>query len=539
VGVKRTVLAAVAAACVLCPGTAVAAYSPSNSVTVDPPNSGATPRVVSTTTFAAGDNATRSARLFFPRETNLPAGPVTTTACAPADEIAARCPESSRIGRVTATSPLGTATGTLHFTGLRGNKIRAVLFLRVGSTLIGRGEALTETTPTGIVTDLTNLPNQRATRFSLELEGPPKSLIANPTRCGTHTFRHELTSYANERVTVSAPVRIGGCPDFAPLITRADFAGTGLAFDLNERASIRVTARRGRSTRTVARFTGRRGRNRVRNLAGRLSPGRYAVEIRASADGKVTRKRLRLRVLSPIRASRAEVAAAGSDAQTSARTEASGIVQRFDASVRRGRNRGASVRLTANVARSDGGKLPASRTLELRMARGFALRTRSFPACPIAFLQYDQEELCPPGSQVGRGSGRLDGRPLILARVPSSVRVYNGRLASGRRVLLLYSRASLGSPVPLVSQIGRARGGYGPRLVTSVGLPPFPVPGRPGFTIDRFDLRVGATLGLRGRRVPFVARPGSCPRRTWSFLSKQTFASGPSITTTDGVRCRR
>ena len=79
---------------------------------------------------SAGDNPTRSARLFFPRETNLPAGPVTTTACAPADELAARCPESSRIGRVTASSPLGTATGALHFTGLRGNKIRGVLFLQ-------------------------------------------------------------------------------------------------------------------------------------------------------------------------------------------------------------------------------------------------------------------------------------------------------------------------------------------------------------------------------------------------------------------------
>ena len=86
-------------------------------------------------------------------------------------------------------------------------------------------------------------------------------------------------------------------------------------------------------------------------------------------------------------------------------------MQRFDASVRRGRNRGASVRLTANVARSNGSKLPASRTLELRMARGFALRARSYPACPIAFLQYDQEELCPPGSQVGRGSGGWTGGP--------------------------------------------------------------------------------------------------------------------------------
>jgi hypothetical protein len=521
----------------------MAAYSPRNSVTVDPPTTGAAPRVVTTTTFNAGDSATRSARLFFPRETNLPPGTVTTTACAPADELAARCPESSRIGRVTATSPLGTASGSLNFTGLRGNKIRAVLFLRVGTTLVGRGEALTEITPSGIVTDLTSLPNQRATRFSLELDGPPKALIANPTRCGTHTFRTELTSYANERATVSSSVRIGGCPVFAPLITQAEFVGTGLGFDLNQRAGVRVTAqRRGGAAKTVSTFRGRRGRNRVRNLAHKLGPGRYLLVIRArNAAGKVARKRLRLRVLQPrLAASGASVVATGGPgASASARTETSGIVQRFDAGVRRGRNRGASLRLTASVARTNGAKLPASRTLELRTPRGFGLRLRSFPACPIAFLQSDQEELCPPGSQVGRGSARLDGRPLILARVPTSVRVYNGQLASGRRVLLMYSRATLGSPVPLVGRLGRARRPYGTRVVTSVDLPPFPVPGRPGFTVERFDFRVGATTRRRGRRVPFVTRPRSCPTRTWSFLSKLGFASGPSISTTDRVRCKR
>lgn len=540
-GSLRKALVAVAIACAACPATAMAAYSPRNSVTVDPPTSGASPRMVTSTTFNAGDSATRSARLFFPRETNLPPGPVTTTACAPADELGARCPESSRIGRVSATSPLGTATGSLNFTGLRGNKIRAVLFLRVGSTLIGRGEALTEITPTGIVTDLNNLPNQRATRFSLELDGPPKALIANPTRCAIHTFRTELTSYANERATLSSPVRIGGCPVFAPLITQAEFAGKGLGFDLNQRAGVRVTAqRRGGSARTVSRFRGRRGRNRVRNLAGKLGPGRYTLVIRArNSDDKVASKRLRLRVLQPRLAGSGAAVAGGPGATVSARTETSGIVQRFDAAVRRGRNRGASLRLTADVARSDGAKLPASRTLELRTPRGFGLSVRSFPACPIAFLQSDQEELCPPGSQVGRGSARLDGRPLILSRVPTSVRVYNGQLASGRRVLLMYSRATLGSPVPLVGRIGRVRRPYGRRVVTSVDLPPFPVPGRPGFTVERFDFRVGATTRRRGRRVPFVTRPRSCPTRTWSFLSNLGFASGPSISTTDRVRCRR
>ena len=161
-------------------------------------------------------------------------------------------------------------------------------------------DARLEAVPGGQQLVVDGMPGATATRFSLHLDVPGRSLVSAPGRCGNYELIGHFTSHAGGSEDAGSRVSIGGCPGARPSLSRAALRprtvrrgrATTLSFWLSERASVRVTRRRlgTRRVRTVRRFSGRAGRNRVRGLSRRLAPGRYRFTIRASnRDGSATR----------------------------------------------------------------------------------------------------------------------------------------------------------------------------------------------------------------------------------------------------------
>jgi hypothetical protein len=222
--------------------------------------------------------------------------------CPPADEQGNACKPDSQIGTAEATaSVLGLPqqlSGTVHYGGpLDARRFKLIVILR--NQLLGdqRIIGIAELLPTGgSAVTFDNLPDVLTTSFKLALEGGSKSLLKNPSTCGTFTLTADFTSQQGEKATGSAPVEITGCPPpRAPelRIRAVALRRSGLvSFTLNAAGKGKVTIKR-RGRRVVARsFDATAGAVRVATR--RLGKGRYVVVIAArAADGRFASRRVK------------------------------------------------------------------------------------------------------------------------------------------------------------------------------------------------------------------------------------------------------
>jgi hypothetical protein len=303
---RRPLIALLAAAGLLAAAPAAqAAYAPKLAVTVNPTNTpGKTVAFTSVVTQASDEDPTKSARVKLPLGFSFDTQALTRfQACSPVQRDARACPAASRLGTATANALGQTLTGGVHlgqgatiYIFLNNDTLR--LLGQEPKPIVGR----TEFRPDGGTdTVLDDLPSDfTATRFELALDGPPKSVIASPIRCGEHTFVAEFTSSKGVKATSSAKVTLTNCPPPPPvevalsavtLSPRSVVKGRQafLRYRLNRAAQVDVTVRRIGKSRILGRKRfaqpANRPSGRVAVATAGLSPGRFVVTIRASGDG--------------------------------------------------------------------------------------------------------------------------------------------------------------------------------------------------------------------------------------------------------------
>ena len=292
----RLALATLAAA-VLLAAPASAAYAPRLEAKLDPPTPGAASALTLTLRQAAGEDANRTEVIRYPPAFRFNPG-FAVEGCTADREAASDCPESSRIGDVSAETELGSFSGPLYLT----DDFRFVIFLRgFGGLVQQKIEGVVRVASDGYVeTVLDGLPPVRSTFAQVRLLAGPRSVLLTPSRCGTYTLEGRFTSHNDETVSPRAPVEITGChpaPAITDLRARARAGrialswvlasgGEGTAVELDRRATKTpwVRWRRVRSMSAGASS----GSNRA-VLAGprgrRLAPGRYRVTITTRGAG--------------------------------------------------------------------------------------------------------------------------------------------------------------------------------------------------------------------------------------------------------------
>jgi hypothetical protein len=314
--VRRLIVVLFAAAGLLAAAPAAqAAYAPKLAVTVNPTDQpGKTVAFISVVTQASDEEATKSARLKFPIGYGLDVRALQRlTSCTPVQRDARSCPESSRLGTATANALGQTLSGGVHL----GEGATIYIFLNNATLrLLGQEPkpivARTEFRPDGGTdTVLDDLPTDfTATRFELALDGPPKSVLNAPTKCGRGVFTGEFTSRNGVKATSTSAVTITGCPPepAAPLaLTGVTLAPRTLAagrnallrYTVDRPARVEITVRRAGRAKVLGRkrFTQRRaGRGKITVATRGLSPGRFVVTLRVTADGRTVRRVFAIRV---------------------------------------------------------------------------------------------------------------------------------------------------------------------------------------------------------------------------------------------------
>ena len=306
--------AAFAAALLLVPAAAHAAYAPKLDVKIDPATPSTPPAITSTITQAAGETASKTVRVSFPAGFTAPNPPVMVDICTAEQEAARACPEGSQIGKANATASVIALpvqlTGTVHYGGVVDNKIHLIVFL--DNAMLNQHvtvDGFVEVRPTdfGFDTVFDGLPDQLTTSFTLALDGAPRSLAVNPVKCGDYDFAGAFTSQKGEQATSSSTVTISGCKtpplvlsplDLAPERPRAG-RGATLTYNLSEDSAVIVTVKRKRGGKQVQRLTvaGHTGANSVKRVGRKLKAGSYVVRVIATApDGRVAGQRITLTI---------------------------------------------------------------------------------------------------------------------------------------------------------------------------------------------------------------------------------------------------
>lgn len=259
----------------------LAAYTPGVSVELSDTAPGVVPAVTSQMTFDPDQSATYAIAARFPLAFTYNPG-FDVPGCAPADEAAATCPESSRIGEVEAVSPFGTGEGPVYVTA----DLRMVAFLRSYAGLINfRSEGTIQALDDGTAElRFTGLPDIPATSGRIALEGGDRGLLVNPRRCGRYDVAVRFDSHGGESAQATAPVTIEGCP---PPVTvrRLRLRGGRLTWRVSEpsTSTVLLLGRRDGAWRERRRWRTTATAVRV----GRPPSGRYRLVVRArTADGR-------------------------------------------------------------------------------------------------------------------------------------------------------------------------------------------------------------------------------------------------------------
>jgi hypothetical protein len=280
---------------------AQAAYAPKLAFTVTPTNKpNSFIGITSVVSQNSDEEATRKATVHFPPGVSISIDQLGKTAsCSPQQRDAQTCPEGSRLGTATADTALGTLTGGVYL----GYSSQIYIYLKNSTiALLGKepGPITAQTqfrADGGTDTILDNLPTDiTATRFVLALDGPPRSLITSPPVCGPRTFSGDFVSKSGITATASSTVNFTGCTPEAPEFSRVRLSrssarvGTNVAISyvLSRAAQIEVTVRRSGSRKILGRtkFSDGEGASRIRVVTKKLTPGRFIIGVKATADGK-------------------------------------------------------------------------------------------------------------------------------------------------------------------------------------------------------------------------------------------------------------
>jgi len=272
------------------PATAPATYDPSVKVELPTAGGPGSPAAVSATiTQATGEDSHRTIEARLPGTFGFNAG-FALQGCTPADERAQRCPESSRIGRLSADSVFGPASGTLHLT--EDFRLVAVIEGLGGLARISFAGIIEVLPGQEIVLRFDGLPDVSATRMTMAMDGGTRTPLALPRSCGTHMIRVRLVGRSGDERRSEHAVDVGGCRAALPKVTEPRVTRDRvLRWKLPSGAArTDVTLRRlaggrwrelgTRSTRaTTLRIGSRWGNHRLRR-------GRYALALVAiGADG--------------------------------------------------------------------------------------------------------------------------------------------------------------------------------------------------------------------------------------------------------------
>ncbi|MDX6696871.1 MAG: hypothetical protein QOE65_268 [Solirubrobacteraceae bacterium] len=309
---RRLTLALTAATALLVAAPAAqGAYAPKLSVTVKPTDQPGSRIALSTVVTQAGDeDPTKSARVKFPIGFGLDLRALqNVAACTPAQRDARACPAASRLGTATAMALGQTLTGGVHL----GVNTTIYIFLENATLrLLGQEPkpitARIEFRPGGGTdTVLDELPTDfTATRFELALDGPPKSILNAPTRCGQFPFVGQFVGKGGATATSTSSVTITNCPPppvpaftltRVSLVPRSVVLGRAatLRYRVNRAATVEITVRRAGTTRILARkrfsHPANKPNGRIAVGTGGLRRGFYVVTLRAKS-GAVARTRV-------------------------------------------------------------------------------------------------------------------------------------------------------------------------------------------------------------------------------------------------------
>jgi hypothetical protein len=157
-------------------------------------------------------------------------------------EAPASCPEKSKVGRVSITSPLleDPLPGDIYIGQPQpGNRFRLFVYARGHGVIIKLIGTLRPDPQTGQITaSFEDAPPLPFSNFHLEFRSGESGVLAMPQTCGTHTARAEVTPYSSrtpEVVTSAFQIGAGavGCPatlPFAPTFSAGSAPAVGGAF---------------------------------------------------------------------------------------------------------------------------------------------------------------------------------------------------------------------------------------------------------------------------------------------------------------------
>lgn len=201
--------AAIAAATLaLLPATASAAYEPQLSMSIPTGGGPSSPAALSTSfTQALGEEPTKTVEATIPGTFGFNAG-FDLKGCAPAEEQADACPESSRIGVIDADAFGLKVSGKLYLT--EDFRIHGVIsgygLVRIsasGVLRVGPGQK--------ILVRFADLPPVPVARIGFALEGGNRTPLALPRDCGKHTIEVVFTSHLNTVRKREHTIDVEGC----------------------------------------------------------------------------------------------------------------------------------------------------------------------------------------------------------------------------------------------------------------------------------------------------------------------------------------
>ena len=314
-GVRRIGALVVACALALAAAPAAeAAYAPQLSVTIDPATASSRIALTSVVTQEQSEEANKKVTVSFPLGLGFALSALSVApVCTPAQFSAKSCPADSQIGTAEADAPpIGTLTGNVYFGGaLTGTPVIYVFLSNSLSKLLGQDQALQGKTifraDGGVDTVFDNLPSTTTTRFQLKLDGPPRSLLQAPPKCGAYTFVGKFLSQSGTMTQSSSIVSVTGCSsppvNMSKLRLKPARIVQGrtakLSFTLDGSASVTVTVRRVGKRKVLSRrsFGASSGTNTVPGVGRGLRPGTYVVRASAlDSTGNSSTHSLRLKV---------------------------------------------------------------------------------------------------------------------------------------------------------------------------------------------------------------------------------------------------
>jgi hypothetical protein len=258
---------------------------------------GAHPPLRTVITVPAGQSSTASAKVDLPTAIGIDLKQL-AKACAPQLYAAGACPASSVIGSGTAATPLLPAalSGPVSLAVANAGELPGLaLSLRGAVTLPLFGTVLPG--PDGVThTAFSGIPDVPLSRFELAFTGGGSSPL-NLTRDICHgprpNVRAQFSAHSGAQATVTAPLKVSGCPPVASLTRRGHTLTLRISSGRDAAAVERATV-----TPPAGLGLGRRTLKRSATLHVRRLPGKRAFRV-AVRDASAQWWTLRLRATAP------------------------------------------------------------------------------------------------------------------------------------------------------------------------------------------------------------------------------------------------